>query len=320
MTRPSEKSGEWGINAWAADHPAELSAAAQSVLSEMGPIQAEHVYAHCLRIIHYDWIVNPTKVRTRCSRAVQPPKGSNEWVIAPSRSASGNTMLLSNSHLQWGDRHTYMEVQLDAPGVTSYGAVWIGFPVLRQCFNDHLGWTQTTNNPCLSDLYALTLDGDGYVLDGETLPFESHTETIKVLQDDGSVEEVELPVRRSVHGPVVAEPKSAADDAATVAMKVAAIDRPGLFEQFWKMGLASSMAEWEDAMRMQQLPIFNTAYADGDGHIAYGPLNYRTAARTPFLRPYLAHFCSSFRHFFAVFSVLTPGFQKVAPRDRGPAA
>ena len=49
----------------------------------------------------------------------------------------------------------------------------------------------------------------------------------------------------------------------------------------------------------------------------YGALNYRTAARTLFLRPYLAHFCSVFRHFFAVFSVLTPGFQKVAPKDRG---
>eukprot|EP01045_Picozoa_sp_COSAG04_P013583 COSAG04_NODE_971_length_9098_cov_6.273253_2_plen_208_part_00 len=53
---------------------------------------------------------------------------------------------------------------------------------------------------------------------------------------------------------------------------------------------------------------------------AYGALNYRTAARTLFLRPYLAHFCSSFRRFFAVFSILTPGFQKVAPKDRGAAA
>ena len=51
----------------------------------------------------------------------------------------------------------------------------------------------------------------------------------------------------------------------------------------------------------------------------YGPLNYRTAARTLFLRPYLAHFCPVFSRFFAVFSVLTPGFQKVAPQDRGPA-
>ena len=50
----------------------------------------------------------------------------------------------------------------------------------------------------------------------------------------------------------------------------------------------------------------------------YGPLDYRTAARTLFLRPYLAHFCPVFSRFFAVFSVLTPGFQKVAPKDRGP--
>ena len=46
----------------------------------------------------------------------------------------------------------------------------------------------------------------------------------------------------------------------------------------------------------------------------YGPLNYGTAARTLFLRPYLA----LLPRFFAVFSVLTPGFQKVAPKDRGP--
>ena len=50
---------------------------------------------------------------------------------------------------------------------------------------------------------------------------------------------------------------------------------------------------------------------------SYGPLNYRTAARTLFLRLYLAHFCPVFSRFFAVFSVLTPGFQKVAPKDRG---
>ena len=35
---------------------------------------------------------------------------------------------------------------------------------------------------------------------------------------------------------------------------------------------------------------------------AYGPLNYRTAARTPFLRPYLAHFCPV----FLVFSRFSP--------------
>jgi acyl-homoserine-lactone acylase len=52
-------------------------------------------------------------------------------------------------------------------------------------------------------------------------------------------------------------------------MRVAALDRPRMFEQFWRMGLAKNFKEWETAMRMQQLPLFNTAYADRDGHIAY---------------------------------------------------
>ena len=51
---------------------------------------------------------------------------------------------------------------------------------------------------------------------------------------------------------------------------------------------------------------------------AYLSITNRSATRTLFLRPYLAHFCPVFSRFFAVFSVLTPGFQKVAPKDRGP--
>ena len=173
-------------------------------------------------------------------------------------------MLMSNSHLQWGDMHTYFEVQLSAPGVTSYGAVWVGFPVLRQCFTDFLGWTQTTNNPSQSDLYRLTLKDGGYVLDDQVKPFEVSSEVIKVTRRDGTMREDTMTIRRTVHGPVVAD-----RNGMTVAMRVAAIDRPRLFEQFWRMGLAKNLAEWKDAMRMQQLPIFHTAYADRDGHIGY---------------------------------------------------
>jgi acyl-homoserine-lactone acylase len=249
-----------GLNAWATEHRTELSPEAKGVL----PVSAEDVYAHGLRVIHYDWIVNPAKLNTRLLRAEADVHGSNEWAIGPSFSASGNAMLLSNSHLQWGDMHTYFEVQLTAPGVTSYGAVWVGFPVLRQCFNDYLGWTQTTNNPSESDLYRLTLRDGGYVLDGKVRQFEIEQTVIKVKTAAGTLRDEPLTVRRSVHGPVVAE-----RNGTTVAMRVAALDRPRMFEQFWRMGLAHNLEEWQQAMRMQQLPLFNTAYADRDGHIAY---------------------------------------------------
>jgi acyl-homoserine-lactone acylase len=249
-----------GLNAWATEHKADLSPEAQRVL----PLTVEDVYAHCLRVIHYDWIINPAKLQGRLARAEVDTHGSNEWAISPSRSATGKAILMSNSHLQWGDIHTYFEVQLTAPGVTSYGAVWVGFPVLRQCFTEYVGWTQTTNNPAESDLYRLVLKDGGYLLDGQVKPFETHTEIIKVREANGSLREERLDLRRSVHGPIVAE-----RNGAPIAMRVAAIDRPKLFEQFWRMGLAKNLAEWQDGMRMQQLPLFNTAYADRDGHIAY---------------------------------------------------
>lgn len=249
-----------GLNQWADEHKAELSASAQAVL----PLTPEDVYAHGLRVIHYDWIVSPTRLEGRLKRWEDEVHGSNEWAVAGSRSASGKALLMSNSHLQWGDIHTYFEVQLTAPGVTSYGAVWVGFPVLRQCFTEYVGWTQTTNNPAESDLYGIVEKDGGYVLDGQVKQFDTHTETIKIKQADGSMKEEPLTIRRTVHGPIVAQRKGM-----PIAMRVAALDRPKMFEQFWRMGLAKNFQEWETAMRMQQLPLFNTAYADRDGHIAY---------------------------------------------------
>ncbi|MGD1095063.1 MAG: penicillin acylase family protein [Bryobacteraceae bacterium] len=249
-----------GLNAWGKEHNDTLSPAAKAAL----PFKVEDVLAHGLRVIHYDWLVSASKVETRVKRAAVDVHGSNEWAIAPSHSANGHSMLLSNSHLEWADMHTYFEVQLTAPGVTSYGAVWVGVPVLRQCFTDYLGWTQTTNNPNGADLYRLTLKDGGYVLDGKVRQFEVSKQNIRVRGKDGTMRDEPLTIRKSEHGPLVVD-----HDGTAIALRVAALDRPRLFEQFWKMGLAHNFEQFQDAVRMQQLPLFNTAYADRDGHIMY---------------------------------------------------
>jgi acyl-homoserine-lactone acylase len=249
-----------GLNAWAAKHPALLSAAAARVL----PLTPADVYAHGLRIIHYDWLTSEPTVYRKARQQPVDTHGSNGWAIGPSKSASGNAMLMSNSHLPWSDSDTYFEVQLAAPGVTSYGAVWVGFPVLRQCFTEFVAWTQTTNGPTGADVYRLTLQGDGYLLDGAVRPFEVERQVIKVRRADGTLGDVPLTIRRSVHGPVFSDRRGV-----TVALRVVPADRPRMFEQFWRMGLARNLEEWRGAMRMQQLPIFHTMYADRDGHIMY---------------------------------------------------
>jgi acyl-homoserine-lactone acylase len=249
-----------GLNAWAEKNRTLVSPAARGVL----PLTPEDVYAHGLRIIHYDWLTSEQTVNRKARQQPIETHGSNGWAIGPTKSASGNAMLMSNSHLPWSDMDTYFEVQLTAPGVTSYGAVWVGFPVLRQCFTEFVAWTQTTNGPTGADVYRLTLQGDGYVLDGKVRPFDVEQQVIKVRQADGTLRDVAHTIRRSVHGPVFADRRGVA-----VALRVSPAERPRMFEQFWRMGLAKNFDEWRDAMRMQHLPIFHTMYADRDGHIMY---------------------------------------------------
>ena len=69
-----------GLNTWAKEHQADLSAEAKLVL----PVSVEDVYAHGLRVIHYDWIISPSRLETRLRRAEVETHGSNEWAIAPS--------------------------------------------------------------------------------------------------------------------------------------------------------------------------------------------------------------------------------------------
>ena len=54
--------------------------------------------------------------------------GSNAWAIGPSRSASGNAILVANPHLPWGDLFTWFEVQLTSPDIDAYGATLVGAP------------------------------------------------------------------------------------------------------------------------------------------------------------------------------------------------
>src|SRR3712207_7139523 len=45
--------------------------------------------------------------------------GSNGWAIGPSRSTSGNSLLLANPHLAWGGEQTFYEAHLRSEEHTS---------------------------------------------------------------------------------------------------------------------------------------------------------------------------------------------------------
>lgn len=252
-----------GINDYAEAFPDAINPELAVVL----PVSGVDVVAHAHRLMNYVYVASPARVIGAQAPRITGAEGdgSNTWAIAPSRSQSGNTMLLANPHLSWGAGFfTYYEAHKVGPDFEIYGATQVGLPVIRFAFNQERGISNTVNGIVGSTSYLLTLDGDGYVFDGQTREFETRETSILIRQADGSLLEEAITVRHSVHGPVFERP-----DGAHVALRVAGLDRPGVLEQYFDMMRARSFAEFQRVMERLQIPTFNIVYADRDGNIEY---------------------------------------------------
>ncbi|MEO8657226.1 MAG: acylase [Bryobacteraceae bacterium] len=251
-----------GMNEYARLHPDQLDPERRRVL----PITAADPVIHTHRIVHFAYLTSRAAVESAVTAkaAALGGIGSNAWAISPKRTASGKTMMVMNPHLPWQDWYTYYEVHLNAPGMNLYGASQIGFPMLRFVFTDYLGFTQTVNSMDANDLYKLTLKDNGYVFDGETRLFKKTTKILRVRQPDGTLRDDKLEIRETVHGPVVWD-----RDGLVLAQHTAALDRPFLIEQYWKMATAHTFAEYEAQLKRLQVPTFNITYGDRDGHVMY---------------------------------------------------
>lgn len=268
-----------GMNQYARDHPDQIAAENRVVL----PVVATDPLAHTLRVIHLSFVARTgdrgapvLAANWKPAPATAPAvssghddgdgslAGSNTWAIAPKRSASGKAMLVCNPHLRWSDFYMFYEAHLNAPGYSMYGTTLVGNPLITIGFNANLGWSHTVNTHDGADLFELTLAEGGYKFDNAVKRFSEREETLKIRQKDGSLSEKTLKVRQSIHGPVIAEKNGRA-----LAFRVVALDQPHMLEQYWRMGGARNLKEFEVASAMLQMPMFTTMYADKDGHILH---------------------------------------------------
>jgi acyl-homoserine-lactone acylase len=271
-----------GINEFAAKNPSAIGAEFRVVL----PVSGVDVVQHPLRAVHYGYMASRARMTTEVAALLKNQRvagagrgapatndeersefaaGSNTWAIGPAKSASGNAMLLINPHLAWGNTfYRYMQVHLVGPDYDQVGAPQVGFPVAVVGFNRHTGWGRTVNTIDTVDFYKLTVQNDQYVFDGALRPFERETRTLKVRRPDGSLREEQLNIRRTVHGPVVFD-----ENGVTVAMRVAGLDRPKMLEQWFRMGEARSLEEFQSALRIMSVPMWHANYADDQRHIMF---------------------------------------------------
>ena len=203
--------------------------------------------------------------------------GSNEWSVAPERSAEGCAILLTDPHLTWKGMSVFYEANVYGDVLKEqHGYFIVGTFMLGYGHTDHFGWAPTTGGPDTADVYAMKLNPDNpmqYEYDGEWRDATVGWVNIAVKGGD--------PVKMATYtthlGPAFAQP-----DLEKHLIMVGAtpyLEQTALLEQSYKALQAKNVHELMDALAMNQYMEQNLMSADRDGNIAY----LRTG-RTP-IRP-----------------------------------
>jgi len=212
-------------------------------------------------------IQDDLKEGKRRSEAPQgPPMRSNQWAVAPSRSADNVPILLADPHLTWEGLAVLYEARVHAGDLHMNGFFLIGAPIVGIGHNRHVGWSMTTGGPDTSDVYEMQFKlglPPQYKYDDEWR--------------DARIVPISIPVKDSLPvirpaiythlGPVVSEPNLKTGRAFVGASPY--FKQAGLSEQLYRMATATDSHELFDALGMHQLNEQNMMFADVHGTIGY---------------------------------------------------
>ena len=201
-------------------------------------------------------------------------RGSNNWVIAGSRSQSGKPLLANDPHLALSVPAIWYYAHLQAPGLSVVGASLPGLPFVILGHNERTAWGFTNTGPDVQDLYLEQIDVQDptrYKTPQGWANFETRTETIAVKGKP----DVTLRVRSTRHGPVISDAQASYaelinTDKFAVALRWAALDEDNrTLLSALKVQTAQSVPELLAAYEDNHSPMQNIVMADVQGRIAY---------------------------------------------------
>jgi penicillin G amidase len=196
-------------------------------------------------------------------------KGSNNWAISGSRTASGATILCNDPHLALNLPSLWYEIQLQAPGINVFGASLPGAPGIIIGFNDSLTWGLTNNYRDVKDFYDIKpVDGgrDKYWFAGKQLPFTNRIEHIAVKGKPDVIDTVLY----TIHGPVMYDGNYKSSDGLqrTLAVNWMAYRATNELLAIYLLDRAKNYDQYVAAIMNFQCPAQNIIYADRAGNIA----------------------------------------------------
>jgi acyl-homoserine-lactone acylase len=250
-----------GIKRYMAEHPAKVPAWAPA-------LEPWQVIA-LSRYIIWGWPEGQAAGDLRNGGITPDPidtRGSNQWVVAPSRTADGAPLALVDPHLSWYGQFRFYEARLYGGDLATSGVAIPGLPLSTLGHNRYCSVAMTTGGPDTADVYMETVNPDNplqYRYDGQWRDMTVRKEVIKFKKGDEVVSDT-IEIASTRHGPVVAR-----KDGKAYAVRIAYADEFRLPEQAYLMATAKNLNDMKKALSLFQLMPQNVMIATVQGDIYY---------------------------------------------------
>lgn len=190
--------------------------------------------------------------------------GSNNWVVAGSKTADGRAIVANDMHLSLGVPNVWYRAELSYQDRHLYGVTLPGAPAVIVGANNDVAWGFTNVTADLVDLVRLEINPDNpeeYRTPHGWTTFTHQQEIIHVK--DGA--DIEFTLRDSIWGPVserllLGQP---------VAVKWTALERQAVDLGLLEMDQVRTVEQAITVMNQAGAPPQNVVIADREGHIGW---------------------------------------------------
>jgi acyl-homoserine-lactone acylase len=192
--------------------------------------------------------------------------GSNEWLVAPSRTKDKAPIVLIDPHLGWYGPFRFYEVCFYGGEIEFSGMGIVGLPIPALGHSRYCSIAMTTGGPDTSDCYVEEVNPANkrqYRYDGKWVDMTVRTEIIRVKEGQ-KIAEKKFEIDETRHGPVVAR-----RDHKAYCLEIPYYDQVRVTEQTYRMATAKNLAEMKQAMSLLQLMEQNIMIGTVQGDIYY---------------------------------------------------
>jgi penicillin amidase len=200
--------------------------------------------------------------------------GSNNWAVSGAKTASGMPLLANDPHLDLSLPSIWYQIQLNAPGLNTYGVSLPGAPGVTIGFNKDIAWGVTNVAADVLDFYQIKFKDETHQQYWYNNAWKNTSKRLEEIKIRGGKTEVDT-VYYTHQGPVVYLEKSSYSKAKNVpigsALRWIAHEKSNELMTFYLLNRGKNYTDYRKALTYYTAPAQNFVFASNENDIAITP-------------------------------------------------